>query len=167
MPRQIDYSNTFRQINLGKIAYSSKRKVNDAIALVRLDERENKPVFTASLKIWNATHTDIVGSGQCFNLFRSYFSDNKLFQEIYDLWSKYHLNSLHSGTPEQEKALADAKKQNIDVSDYTKACDYLKTVNLYEVPYEGKNYKYGSGWIYFGIPDNDLDRILKLFVKEE
>ena len=31
--------------------------------------------------------------------------------EVYDLWSKYHLNYLHAGTPEQERAVDNWEKK--------------------------------------------------------
>lgn len=92
--------------------------------------------------------------------------------ETHDLWSKYHLNNLHAGTPEQEKAIEEWKSQG-NIYDYGKACDYLKSIGLYEVPAstidkdanpqfidcEKETYKYGHGWLKERIPEEDVQRI--------
>lgn len=92
--------------------------------------------------------------------------------ETYDLWSKYHLNNMHAGTPEQEKALEEWKAQG-NIYDYEKAYDYLKSIGLYEVPIstidkdvnpqfidcEKGTYKYGYGWLKERIPEEDVQRI--------
>ena len=83
--------------------------------------------------------------------------ENKLFATIKELWHKYHLNDMHAGTPEQEESL---KKENLlSANDFEKACEYLKSIGLYEVEYEGKPYRYGSGWLHFPIPKKDLEKI--------
>lgn len=101
--------------------------------------------------------------------------------EVYDLWKKYHLNNMHTGTPEQEKAVEEWKAQEncrsllsfSDIYDYEKDCDYLKSIGLYEVPIstidkdvnpqfidcEKGTYKYGYGWLKERIPEEDVQRI--------
>lgn len=87
---------------------------------------------------------------------------HKVFAVIRKLWSKYHLNDLHAGTKEQEQALAEAyDKQNTKsfLKSFEEKCEYLKSIGLYEVEYQGKPYRYGSGWIFSPIPQNELDKI--------
>ena len=92
--------------------------------------------------------------------------ENPQFLEIYDLWSKYHLNDLTPGTPEQMDALA--KIPNLSSAcQYLEACQYLDEQGLLVVDYKGKPYKYGSGWLTTPIPEEDLNRILKLLEVNE
>ena len=78
------------------------------------------------------------------------------------MWQKYHLNDMHSGTPEQEEAIRQWKEAG-NKYDYTEACKYLESIGLYEVEYHGIEfngmYKYGHGWLYQPIEEDDLRRI--------
>lgn len=150
-----------RKINFGKHAINSKRKINDVNIVLRLEEtKDGKPVFTACGEAWNICHTDIVIGGQCLDTLAKYIH-NPLFKEIFRLWKSHHLNDMNAGTEEQEKAIAEWRAEG-NRYDYTKACEYLKSINLYEVEHEGKPYKYGHGWIYRAIPNEDLELIKKI-----
>ena len=85
-----------------------------------------------------------------------FLSKDKLFSKIYKFWKKYHLNDLHAGTPKQEKALK--KVELLGGNYYDEACEYLKSINLYE----DNGYKYGSSWLKEEIPTKDLNEIKKL-----
>ena len=60
----------------------------------------------------------------------------QFFQKLYNWWKLYHLNDLHAGTPEQEQALASVGL--LGVNKYTQACEYLKSVWLYEVVHDSR-----------------------------
>lgn len=75
---------------------------------------------------------------------------------LLDIWGKYHLNTMNAGTPEQKNALNKATLKNINVSDYGKACNYLKFIDLYTVQNEGKPYNYGSSWLIELLPTNTI-----------
>lgn len=152
-----------KRISFGKIAAYGKAKINEVTVDIELKaNEEGKPVFSASAMVWNSRHTDCVMGGQCLDtLYKKYFLNNPVFQEIYFLWCHNHLNDMHAGTVVQESALEQADVNGIDVSDYTKACEYLKSVGLYEVLNDGEMYKYGHGWLYRDIPEEDLEKIQK------
>lgn len=95
--------------------------------------------------------------GQCLDELTPLLVGNHLFEELYDLWKKYHLNDMHPGTPKQEQALRKAHLTNW-ANDYTKCCEYLESINLL---YDD-GYKFGSGWLKEEIPEEDLKRINKL-----
>ena len=129
--------------------------------------------FTACGNVWNNLHTDIIFGGQCLDeidKFRFYLSNRKLWSEIYDLWKKYHLNGMKAGTPEQEAAI----QEWIDSGhkyDYKDACEYLKSIGLYEVNFTGKSvgrlfnnepYKYGHAWIIEDLPEDVFERVMEL-----
>ena len=76
--------------------------------------------------------------------------------EIVRLWSRWHLNSMRAGLPEQEKAVKEYTKNN--PYDYTKVCEYLETKGL--LVHNG--YRYGSAWLCEPIPSDDLKAIEKL-----
>lgn len=151
--------------NFGKIDfYGIGRKINAVEVEVNLKEYADSTYgFTVSGYIYNARHTDIIMGGQCLDdeAFVKLSAENKLLKELIRLWKAYHLNNLHAGTYEQEKAL---NKVNLrGAIDYDKACDYLKSIGLYKVEYKGKPYRYGSGWINYLIPQDDLEKIYQLF----
>lgn len=134
--------------------------------------------FSACVNVWNPRHSDIIYGGQCFDDLLIDFPElkqNEVFMEVYDLWKNYHLNDMHPGTPEQEKAIEEWKAQGHKY-DYKENCEYLKSINLYEVPVstidleanpkyadsKEKTYKYGHDWLKETIPDKDIARIESL-----
>lgn len=138
--------------DLGKIDFKHKGFKNYQV-LVKI-ELTNDNVFSACGKIKFGKQTII--SGQCLDIINEFLSKDKLFSKIYKFWKKYHLNDLHAGTPKQEKALKKVKL--IGANYYDEACEYLKSINLYE----DNGYKYGSGWLKEEIPTKDLNEIKKL-----
>ena len=99
--------------------------------------------------------------------YRKQLSEPELFNEIYGLWKKYHLNGMHAGTPEQEAAIKEWETAG-NRYDYKAACEMLKKINLYEVNYTGASvgrmynnepYKYGQAWLIQELPGNVLLRI--------
>ena len=154
-----------KTFNLGKIALYGKRKINLVTLDIELNEKEGKPVFSASAMVWNSKKTDCLMGGQCLDdLYKNFIAirNNKIFKNVYKFWKLYHLNDMHAGTIEQEKAIKDWENKG-NKYDYTAACEYLKSINLYEVEYNGKPYKYGHAWLYQAIPENDLKEIKALF----
>ena len=152
-----------KTISFGKHAIWSERKINEVTVEIALKDTANGPEFTASADVWNSKHTDIVMGGQCFDDLKKYLWGNKLFREIYGLWERNHLNGTNAGTKEQMACL-EAHKDEINELDgwYKKELNLLKKYNMDVVEHNGKPYKYGTGWIYRPIPDDDLKRIKEL-----
>ena len=142
--------------------------------MVTVDLEFKNGNFSASADLWNFIQSDILMGGQCFDsLLQAYpeLKENDLFMESYDLWKKYHLNDMHAGTPAQEAAIKEWEAAGHNY-DYKKACAYLESIGLYEVPIEtahfsnpnskhenDKTYKYGHGWLKEEIPAADVERI--------
>ena len=132
----------------------------------------DRPTFSASGKILNNWSSGCVCCGQgldVINEYRDRFNfdvrDRYIFDTIYDMWKKYHLNDLTAGTPEQEAAIKEWKEAG-NKYDYTNACRYLESIGLYEVEYHGLEYngmyKYGHAWLYTPIDKDDWQKILDL-----
>lgn len=165
---------TEKTLSFGKIdaGNANKRKLNLVEVTLCLKQNDNgSPCFTASASVWNAKHTDIIMGGQCLDHIDHVPENDDLFQEIKGFWMRYHLNDMYAGTIEQIEALEAANLTN--ASDYTKACEYLKSIGLYEVElneeekrnnprYAGDTYAYGHGWLYRPIPEQDLARIKEI-----
>lgn len=152
-----------RTITFGKIAYQTKRKINEVTVEMELRETEKGPEFSASCDVWNSRHTDIIMGGQCLDDVQPYMNGNPLFGEIVKLWKKHHLNGLNPGTPEQMQFIKDHKDE-INENDgwYTKELNLLKKYNMDVVEWQGKPFKYGTEWIYHPIPEPDLSRIKEI-----
>ena len=148
-------------VRFGKIAYNrGNKKYNEVTIDLELRETSEGIEFSARGYIWNHIHTDIRCGGQCLDTIAEFITD-PLFKEIHRLWKLYHLNSMHAGTVEQEEAIEKWKAEG-NKYDYTAVCDYLKSINLYEVEHEGKPYKYGHAWLYRAIPKTDLNKIMEI-----
>lgn len=151
-----------RVFELCKVDYHGNgRKTNLVTIDIRLSGMVGKPAFSASGGIWNnktGQNKDYETCGQCLARLLEYkeVAYNKTYQEIYELWSEYHLNDQNAGTVRQERALKKAGITNNNYS-YDKALAYLESNGLNE------EYKYGSEWLYRAIPDDDLQRIYNLF----
>ena len=154
-----------KTFKFGKIAYSSLRKDNPVEVNVELRlEDEGRIEFSANGKIYNRLKSDLYCCGQCLDEI-NVFVHNPTFKTIYKMWQQYHLNGMHAGTKEQEEFVNRYFNEAGKRYDYTEACQALKDNNLYEVEYEGQPYKYGHGWIYEVIPEEDLDVIVKLLTE--
>ena len=141
-----------RIISFGKIAYDSNIKENEVTVIVRLLNIDGKKVFNVVGNIWNKKKSDILSGGQNLDIIKKYIK-SPLFHRIYVLWIKYNNNDLHHGTEKQEQAI-----NGFITKDYSKICEYLKNINLYE----DNGYIYGSGFLYRPIPDKDLMKIKKI-----
>lgn len=144
------------------------------------DEKDWVLEFGVSACVYSVGRKDIICGGQCLDTLRREYpelANNALYCKIYDLWEKYHLNTLHAGTPAQEKALkeavADGKLAGCGINNYGASCAYLHSIGLLEdkefmVEKDGepKPYKYGTGWIAQEIPPEDLEICLSLAIGE-
>ena len=166
-------------ISFGKIAYDRpNRKTNEAVVQIELREcKTNAGYIYTELSIcgdiWNSRHTNIRCCGQCLDEIAEHVH-TPLFREIFELWNKWHLNGLHAGTPEQEKAIKEWEAQG-NKYDYDKACEHLKNLDLYAVCYTGHGqsqeynndlYVYGTDWIIRELPKNVIKRV-KEIIKEQ
>ena len=181
-----------KTFEFGKIAYTnSNRKANAVTITMELRKRGGEETFTIDRAtgertitgrtpayvelsicgdIWNTRRTDCVCGGQCLDTiaeYRDQLNDPDLFDQLFDLWRKYHLNGMHAGTPEQEQAIETWMAQG-NKYDYAAACELLKDLDLYEVNYTGisvgkrynnEPYKYGHGWIVNELPGSVLLRV--------
>lgn len=148
-----------KTINFGKIDFNGTgRKINSVDIEIELREQGNKSVLSVCGEVWNARHTDWVAGGQCLDDLIPFFKNNERFNEIHRLWKSYHLNDMHAGDKVQEEYLKNNLKGRYD---YDKACELLEQAGLYE----HNGYKYGHGWVYEPIPEDDL-KIIKDLISE-
>lgn len=152
---KIDYNNRGRKINLVKVSIELKEK--ECINFETM-EKETMFIFSGCGEIWNSKNTDIECGGQCLDTIKEFFPNNVTFNKIFEIWNEYHLNDLHAGNKEQTEAVENWKKETGLKYDYTLACNYLKSVELYEI----NGYKYGHGWLCKPIPENVVDTIKEL-----
>ena len=162
-----------KTLNLGKIDYNGTGRAVNAVTIeVELRQCGGEKTFTIDKatkeriytdeeterymelsicgNIWNGNHSDIVCGGQCLDTIAKYIHTAQ-FREIRRIWKRWHLNGLRAGTPEQTAAIKAARA--IDPKrTYEDDCNLLKIIDLYEVEYKGKPYKYGHAWIHEELP---------------
>jgi hypothetical protein len=154
-------------INLGKVDYNGiGRKINTVEIKIELKEKEtathyetlqtisNVPVFTASGGIWNNIKSDYICCGQMIDEIAKLFPNYKQVQRIKEIWERFHLNDMKTGTKKQTEIRNETK-----LTDYEEICAYLKLVGCYE----DNGYKYGHGWLYEPIPEDILNEIKSWF----
>lgn len=167
------------KISLGKVDGYETGKRNCA-AEIEMNLKECKPgklEFTASGNVWNPKETDIIMGGQCIDtIVRMVSKEYKEKAEfIKEMWSRYHLNGMHAGTPAQEALLKQAVRNgelsSYGANNYEETLSYLEKHGLlYDKSCEGKTeagYKYGSGWLYEPIPEYDLKAIEEFMETKE
>ena len=152
-----------KTLNFGKIDWNGiGRKINLVTVEINLEETKNGPAFSACANVWNSKSSDIICGGQCLEELVPFFKDNKIFMTIFSMWEKYHLNDLHPGTQNQEKALEKADLWKYGVN-YEDQCNYLKEIGLYN----DNGVNFGETWVYWPIPEKDLETIKSLFLYGE
>lgn len=154
-----------RKFFIGYTDYETPGKKVNAVG-VEISLKDGK-YFSAMAWILDSKRRDHLIGGQCFDSINYNCPDikaNPIWQKIYRLWKLYHLNDMHAGTIEQEEALDKWASESVEntIADYDKSCEYLKSIGLYEVDYNGKPYRYGSAWLKRDIPEDDLNQIKEL-----
>ena len=92
--------------------------------------------------------------GQCLDKAQKELNiKNPIFKEIIRLWKLYHLNNMHAGDRVQEEVLKQCKD-----TDYKARCKFLAERNL--LVHNG--YRYGTDWLKYDIPTDDLNKIKEL-----
>lgn len=148
---------------LGKLSRNGDKSAprNCEAALTwELRDDGGKLEFSACGEVWNHLKTDIVQGGQCVDELAALFPRDVLAQRIRATWSRYHLNGMNAGTPEQSAALESGRaalaatlppgsplfyspgKPNWHAvashlgkgSAYDVDCDILRAAGVYEVP---------------------------------
>lgn len=159
-----------KKLVLGKIAYDNpRRKTNVAELDLELRWRnggvsvDNKPlpghwVLSICGTIWNSTQTDCSSCGQNYARLAEFFSGNKRFDRIVEIWNRWHLNDMKGGTRAQNAAVA-AWLAAGNAYDYTRIREHLKSLGL-EV--DG-GYTYGTGWMVDELPVDVRNEIIALF----
>lgn len=162
-------------ISFGKIAYNNQnRKDNEATVEMELLEQTTEAgykylEFTASGNVWNRLHTDIVMGGQCLDDMAEYIHE-PIFNEIREIWEKWHLNGYTAGTPEQMEAIRIWEEQG-NKYDYNKVCEMLQDLDLYAVyftghghekDYNNEPYIYGTDWIVRDLPEDVIKRVTEI-----
>lgn len=143
--------------------YFGSTIIGNVSVKIELTNKENKgPVLSISAYMPN------VMGGQCLDtLIESTLKENPTFCQIHELWEKYHLNDMHAGTPKQEAMIREGiASGELADRDCTRVCDYLKSKRGYidndHKDNDGNGYRYGHGWLYEPIPEEDLNKIKNL-----
>lgn len=160
------------KIDFGTINLYGTGKRYKASVEMELGEEEKGPEFSCCAYIKTANGRGWNTGGQCLdeiNKHRKELRDIKLWDTVYRLWKTYHLNDMHAGTKEQEAEVNEYVKNTTvkQYEQYEDVCNHLKDVGLYEVQVNGQPYKYGHGWLYWEIPEDDLNLIKSIITVYE
>lgn len=153
-----------RKSNRVTVDVELRHKTNTVAPYLDVDLNECREYTELSISgnIWNAAGTDIISGGQCS--IGELFPGNATVQRLVEIWGRYHLGGMKSGTREQEKFLADARiKAVYPKSQYELDCQVLEKANLLTVTggepvkngngqYVQRNYKYGTAWLVERLP---------------
>lgn len=154
-----------RSFVFARIRLPWRRKPVQAVVTIRLDETDpTRPVFSM-----NAHIKGFQGDAMDVLLESSATGTDPLLRELCELYDLYNDNDLHAGTAKQETAIRQALLDGTLASDaYPAVSDYLKSIHLYiddaVRDAAGKPHRYGHGWVYAAIPEDDLSRIRYLIL---
>lgn len=126
--------------------------------VVFIDKSRNKFTINCTITFLRNGYPEFTASGsyggsigQCLD---SIVPANEYQQELVDIWNKWHLNGMNSGNPKQQEAIKKWEAEG-NKYDYTKACDYLKSINLFEVD----GFKYRHSWYTNVLPEDFQDKL--------
>ncbi len=147
-------------------------------------EYEDPLELSISDSIWQREETDILSGGQGQDTLREALEDGKLeigngisddeFEELLDIWDKYHLNDLTAGTERQEKIIEEHK----DDPKYNKFDKFLDRPRAILEDFDAEpdketegfgdeGYSFGSQWLFEPLPENVVDFVEKFKSKLE
>lgn len=141
---------------------------------INLEQREKRPVFTASGEIYAKYQREPYACCQCLDQLEVTMLTDRcsILSDILRLHSLYHLNNCHAGTQEQEdylKSCSEEQRKEVaekngfsQMDSYKIDCSLLKEAGLLTVWHNGTPYTYGHQWLYRAIPDDDLSKIVTL-----
>lgn len=139
-----------KTINMGYCKLSGDKRRRKATVEVRLEVRDGKLYLSIVGEIKGYS------SGQCCKEMEKYAVQKRQnFDEIIEVWKRYHLNDMRAGTPKQEQAVREYCKNN--EYNYNKVREYLNSIGLIV----DNGYTYGTNWLYEEIPQHILDKIFK------
>jgi len=162
-------------ISLGKIDYNGTgRKVNEVTIEIEIKRNNTKDInlnpvlngysiFRMSANVYNSKHTDIIAWGQMCDKLPKLFPNNKDVKRLVEIWENWHLNDMNSGTKKQMDAV-EKWEQNGNKYDYTKVCEYLKSIDLHI----DNGYQYGTSWLLNPLPseiETEVNNIIERLTK--
>jgi hypothetical protein len=96
--------------------------------------------------------------GQNTDEIRRSLGSDPLISELCDIWERWHMNGLCSGTREQRDWLRENPREWDRMNYYTEQCNDLKAADLYEV----RGYKFGHSWLVERIPGEVIERVREI-----
>lgn len=154
-----------RSFTFARIRPPWRRKPVQAVVTVRLNETDPaRPILSMNARI-----KGFQGDAMSVLLESRATGTDPLLRELCELYDLYNDNDLHAGTARQETAIRQALLDGTLASDtYPAVSDYLKSIHLYiddaVRDAAGKPHRYGHGWVYAAIPEDDLSRIRYLIL---
>jgi hypothetical protein len=173
---KVDANGRGRKANRVTLEVELRRKVNDVSPYLDIDLKPCKEYTELSIcgAVWNAAGSDHQSGGQNHETIAKLFPDNAKVQRLVEIWERYHLGGMNSGTRRQRDFLKDARVKAVyPQSQYDLDCKTLEKANLLWVtnmpvtpitdttpPY--RNYKYGEAWLVEALPadvEAEVDRL--------
>ena len=145
-----------RTFDLGKIDwFNTGKKINLVEITMELIDTYQGPVLTINPTVWNQTKTQMVkGVVDMYNL-EQHFTNESLFEGIFELWFKYHMNNAHNGTIKQEKCLREHQDELKEFEHLGWLNDRQELLKKYNLLIDD-GFKYASQLLYHPIEKNDL-----------
>jgi len=173
---KVDANGRGRKSNRVTLEVELRRKVNTVAPYLDIDLNPCKEYTELSIcgNVWNAAGSDISSGGQNHEEIEKLFPDNAAVQRLVEIWERYHLGSMNSGTRRQRDFLKDARVKAVyPQSQYDLDCKTLEKANLLWVtnmpvtpitdttpPY--RNYKYGEAWLVEALPAEVEAEVVRL-----
>jgi hypothetical protein len=176
MKERLDVTKTIRNVNgeliatfkFGLVTFKGQRTRCRPTVDVRIRyDRCNRPCFSAMAGVMCGRR--YVMGGQCLDsIYKDSFGmrHSPTFKTIYGLWERNHLNDMNAAVNDEQQKLVKEFIANGGENfcyDYTKVCDYLKSIGKFSYVVDGRTCNYGERWYYRPISDEDMSAINELF----
>jgi hypothetical protein len=102
--------------------------------------------------------------GQSVGFIRDAWADHPVVQEMCDVWDKWHLNDMRSGTRAQAEAVAALRAGGVEAT-YDACVEHLGRIGLLtddSVVVGGKPYRYGTAWLAEPLPVEIEERLREM-----
>lgn len=158
----------------GKCDFGRVKDADEALVKVVVTWALNDGRFSMQGEVWEPIRGrwEMTSGGQCLDTIKTLLPNDKLFAEMHEIWSRWHLNDMRAGCEHQRAEKWDERpiyadkptRAYVSHADGTSSWNMLTWLpvekgGLLSAPCPTCGYKYGTKWLKEELPQDVLDKI--------